>query len=848
MAGPARVVRRFGATRLASVLLAGALLAAVVPGLAPPGGRPGAADRVDAAAPRQHWGTAEAGGTDTTGPANQAAAVSEQAKYPPVRLPGAAPDRTSAEQVAAPPATVTGYDPKTSQELPQARGRNEVTFRNTDGTLTTQYSSAPVNYRTPEGAWAPIDTTLRPVEDTRGGWRNTADSVRTELPATLADGGQALLRYDDTHALTLGVTDAAPAAGAARGDRVEYPQVRRDADVRFAALPGGLAAELRLDSPDAPAEWTLPLRLTGLTAKADGDDLALFDEGGARRAGILTGLAEGAGGRAADRAAGVELVGSTGRPALRIKVDRGWLADPAREFPVTVAVAVDAPASNSNMVVADGRRVNDTNTLRVGRNGGYAASYLAFDGLTDPANPGNILGHKVFGAQLWLVNYDAPSCAAQPVTVHAVTEPWGAGPTGSPAFGDALASASFAHGSIAPGSSSSACPTTGEGMDLGVAGRDTVQGWAGGGAGANFGLVVRAPDDPAAWKTFTGLRTANAPRLFVTHTPYNAEYRIDDPVPHPYVTEGSSGSVKITATNRGARPWTAADYALAYRVYTADGAPVDSREAAPIPAGTTVDPGASVTFDARIHSEPGTPGSPDFHLTAGTYLIDFTMIRRNVANFIDEQIPPARIRLEVFKVPPILTDLYPPNGYSGPTLRPALWARGIHAVPGQGDLQYKVQICDHKTDGNPANTDPGCVDSGLRSDPTWTVPAGALSWNRTYWWHGWVHDSQGYSPATDPVALLTSVPQPEITSHLGGGSDDGAGLDLDPATGDYLSAAVDATVAVVGPPLTVARTYNSLDPRRGGLFGAGWSTQYDLRLTPDADGSGNVVITHPDGR
>ncbi|HET6213671.1 MAG TPA: LamG-like jellyroll fold domain-containing protein, partial [Micromonosporaceae bacterium] len=59
---------------------------------------------------------------------------------------------------------------------------------------------------------------------------------------------------------------------------------------------------------------------------------------------------------------------------------------------------------------------------------------------------------------------------------------------------------------------------------------------------------------------------------------------------------------------------------------------------------------------------------------------------------------------------------------------------------------------------------------------------------------------------------------------------------------------VDASVGTVGPRLTLVRTYNSLDPRRDLAFGAGWVTQFDMRVTPDDDGSGNAVVTYPDGQ
>ena len=96
--------------------------------------------------------------------------------------------------------------------------------------------------------------------------------------------------------------------------------------------------------------------------------------------------------------------------------------------------------------------------------------------------------------------------------------------------------------------------------------------------------------------------------------------------------------------------------------------------------------------------------------------------------------------------------------------------------------------------------------------------------------------------------LLTWVPQPEITSRVAGGPYGSQDRDFDPQTGNFSTAAVDASVATPGPALDVARTYNSLDPRRDPAFGAGWTTVYDMRVVPDDDGSGNVVVTYPDGQ
>src|SRR5207248_1792131 len=76
----------------------------------------------------------------------------------------------------------------------------------------------------------------------------------------------------------------------------------------------------------------------------------------------------------------------------------------------------------------------------------------------------------------------------------------------------------------------------------------------------------------------------------------------------------------------------------------------------------------------------------------------------------------------------------------------------------------------------------------------------------------------------------------------------GSGKTVDPRTGNVSERATDANVATVGPPLTIMRTYNSLDPRTSQAFGAGWSSVLDMSLAPDPDGSGALVLTLADGQ
>jgi RHS repeat-associated protein len=779
-----------------------------------------------ALAPRQQWGDAEGQQHEEADtPPNQAEPVSLQGKYPPIvgsQSAQAAPNEVRVE--SAEPG-VRGFDRASSQELPDQRGRQERTYRNSDGTLTSEFAREPVNYRSGDGTWQPVDPGIEAAG--ADGWRNRADSVGLTF-APSADAERIVrMKLDDQHEFAYGLRGAAASAGVVDGSTITYPDVLPGADLKLESRPGGVKEIVVLDGPDAPHSWTFPLRLKGLTAKVVDGRVVLTDERGAERAvvpaGFMTDSAVDP--RTGDPALSDGVKYSIVDDALKVELDSAWLRDPARRYPVLVDPSVREEISNSSAYVLGGGRFDGAQDLRVGTNGSAkAASYLAFDGIEN-----RLRDHKVFGAQLYLTEYWSWSCEPRPITVHAVTQPWGtSGGFPGPSVGPALADASFAHGYIAPGQAQSNCPTAAEVIDLGAPGRDLVQRWVNG-TQANYGLSVRASEtDPVAWKKFTGHGTANPPRLFVTHSEYDAEYRIDRGVPEPPVHALQGGKVKITVTNRGAQTWTPSTFALGYRSFTAQGSPQATVEAAQLPGD--VPRGASVTLDAYIQAMP-----------IGDYILDFSMLRKGGPWFTDEQIAPARLTFRVVNVKPIVKAQYPPNGFSAPTLTPQLWVDAVDVdSPPDRAPQYRFEVCE--------NTGVGCVGSGYVNDRTWTVPVGALRWSKDYQWRAFAFDGQAESEALPPSHLLTAVPQPEITSHLANAPYGGSNKNFDPQTGNYYSSAIDATVAVTGPALDVVRTYNSLDPRRDLAFGAGWSTRYDMRVLPDDDGSGNVVVTYPDGQ
>ncbi|MFV2117301.1 LamG-like jellyroll fold domain-containing protein [Streptomyces sp. Act-28] len=186
---------------------------------------------------------------------------------------------------------------------------------------------------------------------------------------------------------------------------------------------------------------------------------------------------------------------------------------------------------------------------------------------------------------------------------------------------------------------------------------------------------------------------------------------------------------------------------------------------------------------------------------------------------------------------------YPPENFQANTLQPELlvYASDADKWP-SASLQYTFEVYDADSE----STTP-VVTSGTTplTKGSWKIPAGKLKWSKNYSWYVGVSD--GYEEVTYSSRFTTAVPQPPVTSGLAQNTD---GHEFDPSDGNYTTEDTDAEVPVIGPSLEIDRSYNSLDPRVDGAFGAGWSTVADMKAAEVRDGAGaiaSVVITYPGG-
>ncbi|MET9465969.1 LamG-like jellyroll fold domain-containing protein [Streptomyces sp. NPDC006544] len=666
----------------------------------------------------------------------------------------------------------------------------------------------------------------------------------TEAPLFLGEyaDGNPLVRVSagSGYSVGYGIEGAAHSQGRVEGSTITYPDVRPSTDVELVAGAESVKETLLLKDQSAPSQWRFPLSLVGLTAKLDGHGNVIFlDKDGSQRSWMPSGWMEDSNrGEHSNEGAistGVtySLLEEGGRQILVVTLDTQWLTAPERVYPVRVdpPVEVTGVRANSGTFVQSPYNANNSGNplLKVGTpdsGASKAAAFLRFDNVNS-----TLRNAWVIAANLSLYNSWSYSCNARPVTIHEITSNWAEGSTTTmpgPATGPALGSKSFAHGWHPQGASNWTCAPEWETIPLGESGRQMVDDWTHG-RRANYGLAVKAStSDSFSWKQFySDSNSENGgsgkPSLDVTWTQYGATYQLGGFVKP--MTATSEGTFKVTVTNKGIATWPAGgNYKLRYDLYDANNNNVgDWSKIRWTAMPQDVPSGGSVTLDATI--------AP---LTPGTYTLVWTMDDYGASSFRAAGVPGAGLRFDAVNIPPQITGLAPASGALTDNLTPTLWASATDKDFFPNALTYQFEVCEVQG----ADSRRNCRQSTPGSSQSWMVPAGWLSWSKTYAWYAYASDGQDKSAQTQPSMLTTQVPQPVITSHLGGADN---GRSFGEAAGNYATAATDASVPVVGPELTVVRTYNSQDPRQANAFGAGWATRWDMRAKPEADG--NIVIT-----
>ncbi|WP_285681128.1 DUF6531 domain-containing protein, partial [Kitasatospora phosalacinea] len=729
-------------------------------------------------------------------------------------------------------------------EIVGARDRDSATFANPDGTKTTRVYPRPVHYRKPDGSWANIDTNFALNS---GRWAETANDSGISFAARADDSSLVTLALDASHKVSYGLQGAAPVKATASGDTLTYPSAAVSTDVVYNGLASGVKETLVLHDANAPTSWTFPLDLTGLTpAVAEQGDLQFKDASGAVRLTMPHGSMEDAavdahsGQGATSMGVTYSLTVVDGKPALRMDLDAGWLHDKARAYPVRVDPTSSAKvnAGQTTFVESGAGGYNGNNSaaaeLRVGTYD-YGAhvdnSYLYFPGV------GSTL-HKQFvvGANLHIVNTHSWDCGSNAVYINKIDSSWD--PATIHNFPGLSIGQQLAVNTASAGAECSA-GVRDEVFQLGRSqldpGTALVNSWAN--DGSNYGLAMTASStDVNSWKKFDSVNTSYPPYLEITYSDWAATYGTPTSYTPPTATQ--SGSVALTMTNTSVNWWNSTSMQVKPRFYNSSGTEVFPAANVPLTGVPgLVRTGDTVTFNAAI---PPLPAGQSYQMCWDGYVGGTTSLSDSY-----KVLQGACIWVQSQNINPQIDSALPLGNTQVGTLTPELYATGHDPdnFPGTG-VDYDFKLYTAPAAGSPQLL----AESGWQSGNSWKAPTGLLAWNTSYYWTVKAGDHFGENPESTPIPFSTTVQQPVITSRIGGAVGNGTTRSFDPQAGNYTTSATDAAVAAVGPALAVGRTYNSLDPRTGSLFGSGWATAYDMSVVPDGDGDGGVVLTAGNGR
>ncbi|WP_194838786.1 PA14 domain-containing protein [Nocardia sp. XZ_19_369] len=240
--------------------------------------------------------------------------------------------------------THDGFDPKTSKEA--SRTENSVEYVNKNGSRSVVLSRMPVSVRDERGGWVPMDTR---VLDKPGSKIATAarDGAHTQF-APYADD-PALVRVDTGNApVSLGLDGARKAQREVSGSTVTYREVMPGQDLQYTVEPGAVKEAVIVKDAKAVGDgrWVFTLKLgNGLTPHVKDDGVVITD-GKAVQVAALPPIEvfDSAVKNAKDKKKAAPartggkytLVRKGDSWSLTVSVDKGWLTDKKRAFPITI--------------------------------------------------------------------------------------------------------------------------------------------------------------------------------------------------------------------------------------------------------------------------------------------------------------------------------------------------------------------------------------------------------------------------------------------------------------------------------------------------------------------------------
>lgn len=249
---------------------------------------------------------------------------------------------------ALPDDTHAAVDRHADKQVVQ-RTASSTVYDNGDGTSTLVGRAGPANWND-RGVWRQIDPTLRRRAD--GDWENASGPVAVNIAS--ASGGRDLVKASG-EGWSIGWRMEAAANGRAAvvdGPTARYAAISEGVSLNARVGLDAVKETITLDAPlrpGVPSKFRFPLSLDGVAAAQDGGSIVFTTPDGRTVAEMPPGTAHDADGLAAsgvDTTAPVE-VRLVGR-VVEVSVDRAWLDDPGRVYPVSIDPSINFRAGRDS--------------------------------------------------------------------------------------------------------------------------------------------------------------------------------------------------------------------------------------------------------------------------------------------------------------------------------------------------------------------------------------------------------------------------------------------------------------------------------------------------------------------
>ena len=258
---------------------------------------------------------------------------------------------------------------KRERELPGKRTKFSRHFQNDDGSLTAEISSSPQFFEE-NGELVEIDNELDAVGNK---FETRAGKVKGRFGKDLRGATDYEVATGDARVEFKLVGAREGALASVDGSKATYTDAFADTDLAYTSMPESVKEEIILKTALAPTSFAFNLNLRNLDAGQQGNSIVFRDS--ATSAPVFIAMPPFMTDAAGRRSDAVAMALSANRKKITVAADTAWLADAARQYPVTIDPTVQLYVNLTN--TSDGdvgdcsgdgdwRRATGGATVRVG--------------------------------------------------------------------------------------------------------------------------------------------------------------------------------------------------------------------------------------------------------------------------------------------------------------------------------------------------------------------------------------------------------------------------------------------------------------------------------------------------